>query len=452
MGIGGGFFAGGMAQGFGEQTQQQNLAKYRTDELKLQQQGQQNAQKRFEMTQADGHLKDLWSVLDDYVEHAKIVGTNPTEIAKHSAGLLQGIEKFEVSSGRSQPGMVSAKFATLLAKPSKTDTTKALTEAGMKPTPMRIQDETGKQSIQFADPRNMSVTPAEPVTGKLPAAFPQNGSGRGGFINASFNQVADDTGVTKLPGGFQMPEGFEVPKGYTFPAIMAAAERYRQTGQFPSGMSKGKQNTQFFQSVQNLAASIDQFEGSDPKEGPKKWQEFKAEQVGIQRFRSGPQGNTIRSLNVVVDHLDSLKGLGDALKNGDVRLFNEVANQWATQTGKPAPGNFATAKDIVGAELIKAIGVAGAGTADERANLGRRMSEASSPAQLLGVINDVAAPLLAGQLGGLRQQWRPATGLPESKFDEMLYPRTREFLKAKSEKDKPAASTGATQADPLGIR
>lgn len=165
MGLGGGFFAGGMAQGFGEQTQQQNLATHRQDELKLQQQGQQNAQKRFEMTQADGHLKDLWSVLDDYVQHAKIVGTNPTEIAKHSAGLLQGIEKFEVSSGRSQPGMVSAKFATLLAKPSKTDTTEALTKAGMKPTPIKTRDESGAESINVFNPKDNTVTGAREPSG-----------------------------------------------------------------------------------------------------------------------------------------------------------------------------------------------------------------------------------------------------------------------------------------------
>lgn len=125
----GGFFAGGLADSMQQGNAQNSLAQYRQDEMKLQQQAQQNAQKRFEITQGDNHLKDAWGVLTDYVENAKIAGKDPSEIAKHSAAMLQGIEKYEVSSGRTQPGMVSARFATLLAGPPKTETTKAMAEA-----------------------------------------------------------------------------------------------------------------------------------------------------------------------------------------------------------------------------------------------------------------------------------------------------------------------------------
>lgn len=440
----GGFFAGGLAEGFQQQQKQQSLAQYRTEELKLQQQAQQNAEKRQQMAEVDKSIEMVMKTVDETITNGKIVGTDP-------AKMMTGIEKYIApamrlyeQSGR-DPAVLRGVIAAKLSQPSKTETTEAITRAGMKPTPMRLTDASGAQRIEFADPRNMSVTPAS--GGQQPSP----GGGRAGLADETVGQVKDDSAVTKLPAGFQLPPGFQVPPGYTFPAIMAAAERYRQTGQFPP-ITRSRQNQPFFQGIQNLAASIDAFEGSDPKEGPKRWQQFKAEQIGIQRFLSGPQGNTIRSLNVVVDHLDTLKGLGEALQNGNIRLFNEIGNRWAAETGRPAPTNFDTAKGIIGTEVIKALGVAGAGTEAERAELGKRISGASSPAQLTGAINDVAAPLLAGQLGGLRRQFRPATGLPESKFDEMLYPRTREFLKAKSEKTSTNPASTGPQADPLGIR
>ncbi len=162
-------------------------------------------------------------------------------------------------------------------------------------------------------------------------------------------------------------------------------------------------------------------------------QKLKAEQVAIQRFESGPQGNTTRSLGVVVDHLATLRELGGALQNGDVPLFNRVAQSWAEQTGQAPPTNFDTAKRIVGAEIIKALGVAGAGTADERKEAADAFSRARSPEQLDGAIK-TAQKLLVGQVNGLRRQFIQSTGLPAEAFDNMLGPEAKKFLALGQEK------------------
>lgn len=156
-------------------------------------------------------------------------------------------------------------------------------------------------------------------------------------------------------------------------------------------------------------------------------QQYTTQTTAQNRFLSGPQGNTIRSLNVVVSHLQTMASLGDALKNGNIRAFNSFAQRFAEETGNPAPTNFDTAKQIVGAEVIKALGVAGAGSESERREAADAFNRARSPAQLAGAI-DSARRLLVGQLQGLRRQYVASTGLPASSFDQMLEPETRSFF------------------------
>lgn len=268
-----------------------------------------------------------------------------------------------------------------------------------------------------------------------------------------FNRKTGETKIAKEPGGTEagtpgtsenptdtssqsvrkwIDENPDNPRAQ---AMMGDAERYLQTGTLPPNMGRGAQGAAEARRIRSLASELAKERNIPLADLPKRWQEFKGEQVAIQRFMSGPQGNTIRSLNVVVDHAETLGKLGEALKNGNVRVFNEIAQTWAKQTGAPAPTNFDMAKQIVGAELIKALGVAGAGTAEERASLGQAVSRASSPAQLVGVLDGVVRPLLGGQLRGIRQQFTTSTGLGEDKFNKMLFPNTIAFLEPKKQED-----------------
>lgn len=171
------------------------------------------------------------------------------------------------------------------------------------------------------------------------------------------------------------------------------------------------------------------------------------------RFLSGPQGNTIRSLNVVVSHLQTMQDLGNALQNGNIVAFNGLAQAWAEQTGQPAPTSFDTAKQIVGAEVIKALGVAGAGSQSERQEAADAFNRARSPQQLEQAI-EASRKLLIGQLDGLRQQYAAATGLPKSSFDEMLQPETLRFFheSQKPESGKPDSQGWTTLPNGVKIR
>lgn len=166
-------------------------------------------------------------------------------------------------------------------------------------------------------------------------------------------------------------------------------------------------------------------------------QQYQTQTTAQNRFLSGPQGNVVRSLNVVVGHLSTMQELGGALQNGDFPAFNRLAQRLAEETGKSAPTNFDTAKQIVGTEIIKAIGVAGAGTSDERKNASDMFNRARSPEQLNGAIA-YARKLLTAQLDALRRQWTASTGLPVEQFDQMLEPETLKFF---NQQDKPNAGT-----------
>jgi hypothetical protein len=141
-------------------------------------------------------------------------------------------------------------------------------------------------------------------------------------------------------------------------------------------------------------------------------------------FGTGKQGQTINSLNVSIDHLNTLSNLAGALGNGDIKLLNKWGQQWKAQTGNPAPTNFVAAKQIVGDEIVKGIVGAGGGVAD-REKAQAAISEASSPAQLAGVISTYKY-LLAGQLNGLRLQYKNTTGRGD--FEDKLLPATRSEL------------------------
>lgn len=128
-------------------------------------------------------------------------------------------------------------------------------------------------------------------------------------------------------------------------------------------------------------------------------------------FSTGSQGNAMRSFAVAGQHLDQLGTLVDALNNGNTQIINKIGNQIAEQTGSTAPTNFDAAKDVVSKEVVKAI-VAGGGGVAEREELSKLMSNAKSPAQLKGVIQQYRG-LMGAQHDALLQQ-RRAAGLPDS--------------------------------------
>ena len=157
-------------------------------------------------------------------------------------------------------------------------------------------------------------------------------------------------------------------------------------------------------------------------------------------FSTGKNGNTVRSLNVAVNHLDTLGQLSDALKNKDMNLFNKVSNIYSQQTGMPAITNFNAAKKIVADEIVKGIVGSGGGVAD-REEAARSIDAANSPEQLKGVI-DTYKQLLGGQLSGLKQQYEVSTGKKD--FNKFLSENTQKNIGDHSQPNAEMTKSTAT--------
>ena len=141
-------------------------------------------------------------------------------------------------------------------------------------------------------------------------------------------------------------------------------------------------------------------------------------------FTVGKQGDTVRSMNVAVDHLDTLDKAATALNNGELPLFNKIANEYSRNTGSPAVTNFDGIKSIVGSEVAKAVSGAGGSALGDREEIRREIDNANSPQQLAGVIKKYQ-DLMVGQLKGLKTQYED-TGLKD--FDKKLSDPTKHVL------------------------
>lgn len=135
--------------------------------------------------------------------------------------------------------------------------------------------------------------------------------------------------------------------------------------------------------------------------------QYANKRAAITRFGSGPQGNTVRSLNVAIEHLDTLKRAADALNNKDMTGYNKVANEVGKFFGKEPPNTFEGLRDMVANEVVKGT-VGGAGALHDREEAARKIKAAASPAQMAGIFNGWTE-LMGGQVKGLERQYEATT-------------------------------------------
>lgn len=233
-------------------------------------------------------------------------------------------------------------------------------------------------------------------------------------------------------------------------AIDVAAQIYIQTGQLPAlgiGQSAGQikssilnRATQLYGNPAGAAPNVNPPGANVPNaNAPAPFNAANmAEQIVGNRidvatrtkankdFSTGIQGRQVTAFNTAIDHLSTMDKLSDALQNNDIKAFNYLGNVVARQTGQPAPVNFDAAKQIVTAEIIKAV-VASGGGVRERQEAEANFSTANSPAQLKGVINTYKQ-LLGGQLNSLGLQYENTTGRTD--FDKKLTGEAKKAFKS----------------------
>ena len=169
-------------------------------------------------------------------------------------------------------------------------------------------------------------------------------------------------------------------------------------------------------------------------------QDVAGQTAAVKDFSSGMSARRVTANNTALNHLETMDKLAGDLANTDVRIVNAAGNAFARATGSAAPPNFDAAKQLVAAEVIKAV-VQNGGGVTERQEAADNIKSANSPEQLRGVIATYRE-LLAGQLISLAQQYETGTGRKD--FDKKLSPATRELLKKSTPAPANKTNSGAT--------
>lgn len=125
-------------------------------------------------------------------------------------------------------------------------------------------------------------------------------------------------------------------------------------------------------------------------------------------FTSGRAGTTLKSLNVVQDHLGTFIDTVKGLENNPTQFVNVIKNKMATWGGAAAPTNFEAVKTVLADELTKAI-LGTAGALGDRQAMQASINSANSPEQLAGAVNQWQK-LIAGQVKGMEDQYKSGHG------------------------------------------
>jgi hypothetical protein len=125
----------------------------------------------------------------------------------------------------------------------------------------------------------------------------------------------------------------------------------------------------------------------------------------------GKDAAAVEAANTALNHLETLKALADAQGNGNIRLFNQIANKFAAETGNPAPTNLQGGVTMVGPEISKAIVGAGGGVSDrEKVDAALLALVKGGPAQSDGQIATIR-DLFGGRLLEKQRSYERGTGL-----------------------------------------
>jgi hypothetical protein len=252
---------------------------------------------------------------------------------------------------------------------------------------------------------------------------------KGGDLASAFEQTTTDGFLSALPGGAY---------GQDAQTIKGLADYTIDPKSLASRQLKGGGSTRR-ETYLALASRYAQLRGESYDQ-----KQYSSRSTAVTRFASGKQGDTTKSFNVLVDHLEVLDQTITALENGDTAALNRLKNIWQTEFGtNSAPNTFQGVKTVVSDELVKAVLGIGTGALGDREAVQKTIDAANSPKILRDQVRAYKS-LAAGQLRGLRKEYESSTGLKD--FDDKLFPHTIEVITG-ANKEEPSAG-GEWQTDP----
>ncbi len=139
---------------------------------------------------------------------------------------------------------------------------------------------------------------------------------------------------------------------------------------------------------------------ADPNFNVAKYQQ---RQKVMNDFTSGKVADNLTALGQAVNHMNTMKELSDALKNGNVQVINQVVNTVRRQLGDPSITNYETAQSAVGTELMRVFRQVNASEVETKDWISKFPTK-GSPQQIEGALA-TGAKLLKGRMEELNHRW-----------------------------------------------
>ncbi len=224
-------------------------------------------------------------------------------------------------------------------------------------------------------------------------------------------EVAQSPVVTgRLPRGHAFassPGGYEMKPDDMNTAL--AIYQYRRPPLTSAYGQRDPRQVAIMNAVERLGVDSDPYDAAN----------WDAHKKGTVSFTTGPQANTIRSIGVAQSHLNTLGELAKTLeeaKGGEsnMMVLARINNVLRTQLGAPEANNIEAAKQIIAAEVVKAVNASGGGV-KERLEASTHIDPSLNVRQMLGVI-DTYQKLLNGQIKGFEGQWSRVPGNKDKDF------------------------------------
>jgi hypothetical protein len=322
-----------------------------------------------------------------------------------------------------------------------------------------------------------------PTTIETPqGSVPSTSAGRVLRINAALGDDYDhrsETGGNSFDYTQGSPGDIEkIEKGDSIPAptkvgtlsiagLKTAAEQYLLEGKKALPDFKGSRANQndvkaynaLTTAIRNYAIAMGQSRGLSEQEIAEAMR-FGARGSDI-RWKLSVDGRQAIALGTAMRHLATLNQLYDAwdpsVGGWNIQALSKIKARVAAQFGDAAVTNINTAVSMIGPEIVKALGVAGAGTEADRDEMKNNFSLESSDAQRRGAVA-TAIRLMGGKLPGNRAQ-ADSVGVKEKDYAKIVgeeqYEQMKKIMEGektgtdKSEKQPEEGSAAAARA--LGL-
>lgn len=265
-----------------------------------------------------------------------------------------------------------------------------------------------RSDVGITGPPNEGVQPVVGADGKPTNVRTRDSYGREPFVKPDAGTSGSSMPVVTTNKTGKRDEAFLASLGPRGNLVKAIADG---RAQFPQGASlRDPEVRKLMDEVVNYDPNFDSID-------------FNSRSKTRADFTSGKTADQIRSLNTAIGHLDQMDKAIDALNNGDVQLYNQIANSLKTAIGWTGATDYNTIAPRVAQEITRIWRGTGGSEADIQRDIDT-LSSSGAPGQLHSSVGHLGG-LIGSQMDSIADRYKQGMGISDI---EVASPHVRETL------------------------